>query len=82
MSEVLDVEALGGSDGGDVLDGGRSTSLERDLRMVVLPALSSPRTRMRSSYFLFFRRLRSIPINPPAWLLMINLKFMLNPNVC
>ncbi len=66
VSEVLDVESLGGSDGGDVLRGGRSTSLESDFRMVVLPALSSPSTKMRSYYFLFFRRLRRMPISPPA----------------
>ena len=66
MGEVLDIEALGGSDGGDVLISMGKTSLESDLRMVVLPELSSPSTRMRSYYFLFFRRLRRMPIRPPA----------------
>ena len=39
--------------------------------MVVLPALSSPSTRILSSYFLFFLRLRSMPMSPPAWVDMI-----------
>ena len=66
MREVLDVEALRGRDGGDVLGERRATSLESDLRMVVLPELSSPSTRMRSYSFLFLRRLRRMPISPPA----------------
>lgn len=66
VGQVLDVESLGGSDGGDVLIYATATSLESDFRMVVLPALSRPRTRMRSYYFLFLRRLRRIPIRPPA----------------
>lgn len=43
------------------------TSLASDLRMVVLPALSRPSTRIFSSYFLFLRRLRNMPIKPPPW---------------
>ena len=66
IREVLDVEALRGRDGGDVLGERRATSLESDLRMVVLPELSSPSTRMRSYSFLFLRRLRRMPIRPPA----------------
>ena len=71
MGEVLDVEALRRGDGGDVLLRERGTSLERDLRIVVLPALSRPSTSMRSYYFLFLRRFRSMPISPPAWLDML-----------
>jgi hypothetical protein len=67
MGEVLDVEALGGGDGADVLSGGPGTSLARDFKIVVLPALSRPSTNIRSSSFLFFRRLRKIPISPPPW---------------
>lgn len=66
MCEVLDVEALRRRDGGDVLIEGKGTSLESDLRMVVFPELSSPSTKMRSYYFLFFLRLRRMPISPPA----------------
>lgn len=66
VREVLDVEALRGRDGGDVLIEGKATSLESDLRMVVFPELSSPSTRMRNYYFLFFLRLRRMPISPPA----------------
>ena len=66
MGEILDIEALGGCDGGDVLNNMGVTSLERDFKMVVLPALSSPRTKIRSYYFLFFRKLRRMPIKPPA----------------
>lgn len=66
MGEVLDVEALGGCDGGYVLDGLSCTSFDSAFRIVVLPALSRPRTRMRSSSFLFLRRLRRIPMRPPA----------------
>jgi hypothetical protein len=66
VGEVLDVEALRGSDCRDVLNYPSATSLESDFRMVVLPALSSPRTKIRSYYFLFFRRLRKMPISPPA----------------
>jgi hypothetical protein len=47
------------------------TSLDNDLRMVVFPALSKPRTKILNSYFLFFRRFRSIPISPPPWVVMI-----------
>lgn len=66
MGKVLDVEALSGSDGRDVLNYPRATSLERDFRMVVLPALSSPKTKIRSYYFLVLRKLRRMPISPPA----------------
>jgi hypothetical protein len=66
MGEVLNIEALSGGDGRYILNYIWTTSLERDFRMVVLPALSSPRTKIRSYYFLFFRRLRRMPINPPA----------------
>jgi hypothetical protein len=66
MGEILDVEALGGGNSGDILYVGGFTSLESDLRIVVLPALSSPRTRIRNYYFLFLRRLRKIPMSPPA----------------
>ena len=67
VGEVFDVEALSGSDGGDVLICIRCTSLERDLRIVVLPALSRPRTRILNSSFLFLRRFRRMPMRPPAW---------------
>ncbi len=67
MGKVLDVEALGGGDGWDILIDMIVTSLESDLRMVVLPALSKPSTKIRSYYFLFLRRLRRMPISPPAW---------------
>jgi len=66
MGEILDVEALGRGNSGDILYASEFTSLESDLRMVVLPALSSPRTRIRNYYFLFLRRLRKIPMSPPA----------------
>lgn len=66
MGEVFDVESLSGGDGGDVLIEGGSTSLDRDLRMVVLPALSRPRTKILSSSFLFFLRFLKIPMSPPC----------------
>ena len=66
VGEVFDVKTLGWGDCVNGLSGSMRTSLERDLRMVVLPALSRPRTRMRSSSFLFLRRLRRIPMSPPA----------------
>ena len=66
VGEVLDVEALGGSDGRYVLDDLSCTSFDSAFRIVVLPALSRPRTRIRSSSFLFLRRLRRIPMRPPA----------------
>jgi hypothetical protein len=68
VGKVFDIEPLGRSDGRDVLDEVVGTSLERDLRIVVLPALSRPNTSILSYYFLFLRRLRRIPISPPAWL--------------
>lgn len=68
MGQVFNVEALGGGDGRDVLPGCGSTSFESDLRIVVLPALSRPSTRILSSSFLFLRRLRRMPMSPPAWL--------------
>ena len=52
MREILDVESLRRCDGGDVLDVSRVTSLERDFKIVVLPALSSPSTRI--NYINFF----------------------------
>ena len=67
VGQVLDVEALCGGNGRDVLIRIDLTSLESDLRMVVLPALSRPRTRILNSSFLFLRRLRRMPIRPPAW---------------
>ena len=66
VGEILDIEALGRCDGGDILNNIQVTSLERDFKIVVLPALSSPRTKIRSYYFLFFRKLRRMPIKPPA----------------
>lgn len=80
MGEVFDVEALGGGDGGDVLSGKGCTSLESDLRMVVLPALSSPRTRILSSSFLFLRRFLRMPMSPPACVDMLNLNQLSNRN--
>ena len=66
VDEVFDVEALGWSDGVDVLTLlMENTSLERDLRMVVFPALSRPRTKIRSYYFLVLRIFWRIPIRPP-----------------
>lgn len=67
MSQVFDIKALGGGDCGDILIERGDTSLERDFKMVVLPALSRPKTKILSSYFLFFLRLRRIPMRPPAW---------------
>lgn len=64
MGEVLDVEALRGGDGGDVLGETEGTSFDKALRIVVLPALSRPSTRIRRSSFLLLRRLRRIPIRP------------------
>ena len=66
MSEVFYVETLGRGDGVDGLNGSMRTSFERDFRIVVLPALSRPSTRMRSYSFFFLRKLRRIPISPPA----------------
>ena len=66
VGQVFDVESLGGGDGVDGLTAGMSTSLDSDLRMVVLPALSRPSTRIRSYSFLFLRKLRRMPISPPA----------------
>ena len=68
MGKVLDIESLGGGDGADILDQISCTSLESDLRMVVLPALSSPSTRILSYSFLFLRRFLRMPISPPPWL--------------
>ena len=65
MGEILDIESLCRCDGGDVLDVLRVTSLERDFKIVVLPALSSPSTKILSSSFLFFLRFRKMPIRPP-----------------
>lgn len=65
VSKVLDIEALGGSDGADVLNRNDDTSLDRDLRMVVFPALSRPSTRILSSSFLFLRKFLRIPMSPP-----------------
>ena len=47
------------------------TSFESDLRMVVFPALSNPKTKIRNSYFFFFLRFLNIPINPPPCVLLI-----------
>lgn len=66
MGEVFDVESLSGGDGGDVLIERGSTSLDRDLRMVVFPALSRPRTKILSSSFLFFLRFLKMPMSPPC----------------
>ena len=66
MSEVFYVKTLGGGDGVDGLNGSMRTSFERDFRIVVFPALSRPSTRMRSYAILFLRKLRRIPISPPA----------------
>lgn len=65
MSEVLNIESLGRSYSADILHDGGITSLDRDLRIVVLPALSSPRTRILNYSFLFFRRFLRMPISPP-----------------
>lgn len=43
------------------------TSLANDFRIVVFPELSNPNTKILSSYFLFLRKLRKMPINPPPW---------------
>lgn len=71
MSQVLDVESLGGSDSANVLTHRKGTSLDSALRMVVLPALSKPKTKILSSYFFFFFKFLSIPISPPPCVLLI-----------
>lgn len=71
VSQIFDVESLGGRDGRDILFGIMYTSLERALRIVVLPALSRPSTKILSYYFLFLRRLRKIPMSPPPWVVML-----------
>lgn len=71
VGEVLDVEALSRGDSGDVLNETEATSFDKALRIVVLPALSKPKTKIRRSSFLLFRRFRRIPIRPLPWLLII-----------
>ena len=51
MGEIFDVESLCRCDGANILNRNAFTSLDRDLRMVVLPELSSP-IMIIFSYFL------------------------------
>lgn len=78
VSQVLDVEALCGSNCANVLNKMMATSFESVLRMVVLPALSKPSTKILSYYFFFFFRFRRIPIKPPPCVLLISFKLVLN----
>lgn len=72
VGKILNVEALCRRDGADVLNNKSDTSLERAFKMVVLPALSSPKTKMRSYYFFFFFKFLKMPIKPPPCVLLID----------
>lgn len=64
VGEVFNVESLSGSDGRDILNETDATSLDKAFKIVVLPALSRPKTRIRRSSFLLLRRFRRMPIRP------------------
>ena len=77
MGEIFYVESVSGRYGRYVLSDKRYTSFESDLRMVVLPELSNPKTNILTSSFFVFLRLFKMPPMPLSCVFMPKYKSIL-----